>query len=376
MRDRSYQFYATDNDIFDLLTCTKRKLTEGVLREIAGERGIFFSPHDGRDEIALAISQLPFTLNELIEIMHRRETPRRNEKTTHITLNDVISVDELKAAISAYKDDFGSHEKISSYQKSPTSLVLNVQYDDMDYSRTRLIQRQRHDASIEFIQKDGKTVVRLPASEKSKRIIEDLTRRIEGQRRTSIDRHLIELPQDFTADERTMFFTRLIAELPGHKLIGVTNLKIAPSARPEGDTEDTDIDEDEREEASHEMLVIVRSMALSGENLIASKEYQSLRTRGFYITSIDWKSQQINAPYDVAHLHASFEDGENGKGFKYAAKGVYRCQTGVYTKTLRPLDDTEREKLYVLVETAAHKILREMQVARSAVVTLSEETVR
>lgn len=374
MSDNRYQFYATDKDIFDLLACAKQKLTEGVLREVARDRGIFFSPHDGRDDLVEAISQLPFTLNELIDLMDRRETSRRSENTTSITLDADISVDELKSAVREYKDDVGATEKVGVHQKGGTGLVLNVGYDDMDYSRTRLIQRQRRDATIEFVKQDGKTIVRLPASEKSKRIVEDLTGRIESRRRAPITRQAIELDPSFTTDERTTFFTRLISEIPNHKLYGVTNLKIAPSVRPESDIDAIDLDEDERAEASSQMLIVVRSMALNGENLIASKEYQSLRNRGFFITSITWKARRTAVPYDVAHLHAEFEDGEVGKGFKYSVKGAYRFQQGSYTKTVRPINNDEREILYVLMEETARKVLLDMQVERSTSSPTNEES--
>lgn len=367
MPDSTQQFYATDKDIFDLLACAKRSLTEGVLREIARERGLFFSPHDTRDDLVEAISELPFTLNELREVMGRRESSRRTEKTTSVTLDANIPIDELKAVVREYKDEVGTSERVVSHSKGTDGLVMNVEYDDMDYSRTRLIQRQRQDATIEFFQQGGKTIVRLPASEKSKRIVEDLTGRIESRRRTPITREAIELDADFTADERTMFFMRLISELPGHRLYGVTNLKIAPSLRPEDELDEDDLDEDVRAEASEELLVIVRSMALSGENLIASKEYLSLKERGFYITSITWKTRQTSIPYDIPHLHAEFEDGENGKSFKYSVKGAYRFQEGDYTKTARPVDDGERESLYQLVESAARTILLDMRAKRTPV---------
>ncbi|MBR8049439.1 hypothetical protein LGM69_30485 [Burkholderia multivorans] len=367
MPDNTQQFYATDKDIFDLLACARRSLTEGVLREIARERGIFFSPHDTRDDLVEAISELPFTLNELLEIMGRRESSRRAEKTTSVTLDANIPIEELKAVVREYKDEVGTSEKVVSHSKGTDGLVMNVEYDDMDYSRTRLIQRQRQDATIEFFQQGGKTIVRLPASEKSKRIVEDLTGRIESRRRTPLVREAIELDADFTADERTTFFMRLISELPGHRLYGVTNLKIAPSLRPEDELDEDDLDEDVRAEASEKLLVIVRSMALSGENLIASKEYLSLKERGFYITSITWKSRQTTIPYDVPHLHAEFEDGENGRNFKYSVKGTYRFQEGEYTKTARPVDDGERENLYQLVESAARTILLDMRAKRAPV---------
>jgi len=361
MPDNTQQFYATDKDVFDLLACARRSLTEGVLREIARERGIFFSPHETRDDLVDAISELPFTLGELREVMGRRESSRRAEKTTSITLDANISIDELKAVVREYKDDVGTSEKVVSNSKGTAGLVMNVEYDEMDYSRTRLIQRQRLDATIEFFQQDGKTIVRLPASEKSKRIVEDLAGRIESRRRTPIAREAIELDADFTADERTTFFMRLISELSGHKLYGVTNLKIAPGLRPQDELDEDDLDEDVRAEASQELLVIVRSMALSGENLIASKEYLSLKERGFYITSITWKTRQTTIPYDIPHLHAEFEDGENGKSFKYSVKGAYRFQEGEYTKTARPVDDSERESLYQLVESTARALLLDMR---------------
>lgn len=375
MSEHLNQFFATDKDIFDLLASAKQKLTEGVLREIARDRGIFFSPNDTRDDLANALSLLPFTLYELLNLMDRRESTRRNEKTTTITLDAQIEAEDIKAAIKEYQDEVGSTEKVDSHLKGANEVILNVEYDEMDYSRTRLIQRQRHDATIKFVLQDGKTVVRLPASEKSQRIVENLTNRIESHRKAAVPRETIELDPDFDADERTTFFTRLMSELPGYALKGVTNLRISPSKRSAVDADDDseDFDDDEREIASREMLVIVKSMALIGENLIASEEYQSLRKRGFYITSITWRADQTSIPYDAPHLHAEFADGEAGTGFKYSVKGIYRFQEGIYTKTARPADDTEREKLYGLLETTARKVLKEQRQKRALAAGSTEE---
>ena len=359
------QFFATDKDIFDLLASAKQKLTENVLREIARERGIFYSPNDSREDLADALSLLPFTLNELVGLMDRRETSRRNEKTTTIILDAKIESDDIKAAIKEYQEEVGPTEKVDSHLKGANEVVLNVEYDEMDYSRTRLIQRQRHDATIQFVQQNGKTLVRLPASEKSQRIVENLTSRIESHRKAVVPRETIELDPEFGADERTAFFTRLMSELPGYKLKGVTNLRISPSKRSDSETDDDeDLDDDEREAASREMLVIVRSMALTGENLMASEEYQALRKRGFFITAITWRADQTSIPYDAPHLHAEFADGEAGTGFKYSVRGIYRFQEGFYTKTARPADDAEREKLYGLLEATARKVLSEQRMAR------------
>ena len=366
MNEHLNQFYATDKDVFDLLASAKQKLTDGVLRELARERGIFYSPQDSREELVDALSLLPYTLNELLNLMDRRETSRRNEKTTSLTLDADIPLDEIKAVVREYQAEVGATEKVDSHQKGTSTLVMNVEYDDIDYSRTRLIQRQRQDASIEFTQRDGKTIIRLPASEKSKRVVEDLTNRIESRRKAPVARESIELDSAFDAEQKTSFFTRLMSELPGHRLNGVTNLRISPSKRVDDADGETDLDEDERAEAEREMLVVVRSMALNGENLIASAEYQGLRSRGFFITSITWKAEQTTIPYDTPHLYAGFDDGEQGKGFKYAVKGAFRFQEGFYTKTVRPVDDVERETLYLLIEQTARRVLADMRSKQQA----------
>ncbi|PQV45030.1 hypothetical protein [Paraburkholderia sp. BL21I4N1] len=164
-----------------------------------------------------------------------------------------------------------------------------------------------------------------------------------------------------------------VSKLPGHKLNGVTNLKIAPSLRPEGELDEDDLDEDARAEASQELLVIVRSMALSGENLIASKEYMSLKEGG-YITSVTWKTKQTANSYDIPHPHAEFEDGENGKSFKYSVKGAYRFQDGKYTRTARPVDDGERESFYQLIELVARSILVNIRAKRTSGVIVEVAT--
>src|SRR5687768_9752133 len=114
MSEHLNQFYATDKDIFDLLASAKQRMTEGVLRELARERGIFYSPQDSREDLVDALSLLPHTLNELLDLLDRRETSRRNEKTTSITLDADIPVDELKAVVREYQEEVGATEKVDS----------------------------------------------------------------------------------------------------------------------------------------------------------------------------------------------------------------------------------------------------------------------
>ncbi|MXN28145.1 hypothetical protein [Delftia sp. CH05] len=374
MSEQLAQLYATDKDLHDLLASAKQRLTEAVLRELASERGIFYSPHDTRDDLVESISILPHTYQEVTELISRRETSRRNEKTTFVALDGEIPLKEIRDVVAEYQAEMGKAEKVDSHYRGANAVAMNLEYDEIDYSRTRLIQRTRQDATFTFTHEDGKTIVRFPATEKAQRVVDNLTDRVEKNRRAPLVRNAIMLDPDFTAHERTTFFTRLMAEMAGHKLNGVTKLRIAPSEPQSDADEPVELDEDERAEAERNMLaVVVRSMGMSGENLMAAPEYQALKKRGFFVTAVTWKGLQTSPPYDKNHLHAEFQDGEKGKDFRLAIKGVYRSQEGGHTKSSRPVTDSERELLTKLIERTAQDVLADMRTTRAAAKAQADE---
>lgn len=354
------QYYATDKDIFDLLMSGKQRLTETVLRELARDRGIFYSPFDTREDLVERLSMLPHDFNDVVSLMHRREHSRRGEKTTSVTLEAELSIDEIKDVVAEYQADVGATEKVTSHKKGADGFVVNVQYDEIDYSRTKLIQRQRHDAGIEFVREGGKTLVRLPATEKAQRVVATLKDKIEGKRRTVIPQEIIELTSIRDPEDRTSFFTKLISGLSGYRLRDVTSLRVS-AGKSEEPEEDVELEDERDMAAEQEMLAFVRSMALSGQNLVASPEYQQLRASGFFITSITWSAEQTDSPQDLIVFHAAFDDGERGTGFKYAVKGVHRFQEGQHIKTIRQVEDHAKEVLLSLLEVTARSIFAELR---------------
>lgn len=104
----------------------------------------------------------------------------------------------------------------------------------------------------------------------------------------------------------------------------------------------------------------VHSMALSGQNLVQSQEYKDLTKRGFFITAITWRSEQLNDPIDIIQFDAGFEDRKNGAGFKYAVQGAFRSHKGAHRKTIVHVDDLEKTKLFSLLESTARKVLADL----------------
>ncbi len=138
-----------------------------------------------------------------------------------------------------------------------------------------------------------------------------------------------------------------------------------PAETEEEDSED-EIEDDETAEAADEMLSVVEDVALHGQMLMSSAEYQHLRQKGFYITSITWISQQEHDPFNKVEFDAGFEHPKQGKGFRYNVRGIYRKRKTKFTKTLRPVDDDVKQAVFPIIERTAHRLLAELRKAPEA----------
>lgn len=106
---------------------------------------------------------------------------------------------------------------------------------------------------------------------------------------------------------------------------------------------------------------MVKNVALKGETLLASDEYQSLLKKGFFITAIIWRSRQTVIPHPIVEFEAAFDDSEAGKGFKYSVRGMLNFVEGEYTKTLRPISADDKERFLSLIEQTASATIAEIR---------------
>jgi hypothetical protein len=353
-------YCATDKEIFDLLMSSKQKITESIMIELSKDRGIFYSPSDSRETLARNLSLLPHDYYDLNVMLDRREHPGRAEKITSIILNSPLTIDDIKDVSKEYTEQAPPDEKIISNQEGTNKYNVKIEYSEIDFSKTRLIQRRHKEADIEFIIEGDKTIVRMPANDRAKGIADKLKNQLEGRKNIVIPADLIELTE-FNHLKRTEFFTSLISKMPGFKLENVTSVSVESSIK---DVEEHGLDlEDnqENEEAKQKMLALVKNVALKGQSLLASEEYNQLKGKGFYITSIIWQSSKTIHPFPLVEFEAGFEDSENLAGFKYSVRGVRNYQKGEYTKTLRKASSEEKQEFLSLIEHTAHLILAELR---------------
>ncbi|HYG91869.1 MAG TPA: hypothetical protein VD978_37100 [Azospirillum sp.] len=353
---------ASDSDIYDLLVSSKQRLTEAVLQGLARDRGIFCSARESREDLADYLSILPHAYQDIEGILQRREPLHRREKTASTRLKADIPLEELKAAADEYAKSVAGSEGVVHRPKG-NGFQVSVTYDEFNHSRTRLLQRERHEAVIEFINEGGEVVIRRPATEKAKRIAEAIKGSVERKRKTLIEAEAIELVGLASPGARSKFFTKLISSLEGFKLMNVMNLKVSSAdSEDEGDDYGIDLEDPKGENAaSQEMLAAVHSMSLSGNNLVQSREYRDLTSRGFFITSISWRSERVGANNEIVQFEAGFEDRKLGTGFRYSVQGVFRLHKGAHRKVSTPVNEVEKIELFELLEKTARKILVELR---------------
>lgn len=364
MDDQTLRYCATDKEVFDILMSSKLRLTESVMLELGRDRGIFYSPKDSREKIALSIAILPHGHHDLILLLERRDHPGRSEKITSVVLDETISIDEVKEIVKDYQESSHSDEKIFSHSEGNEKYVMQVHYSDIDYSKTRLSQRRPREADIEFIVQGDKTVIRLPASDKAKNIVSKLKTRLEEKMKKEIKSDLIELSGFSSPDTRTEFFTSLIAGLENFNLSDVTSIKVESKLQHGyNDTEDEDeLDDDQdKEKAKQEMLAVVKNVAFKGGQLLSSQEYKQLKSKGFFITSIIWRSQNNLSPYEKIECEASFDEPEIGKGFKYNIRGVFHFTNGSHNKRHKPPQKDEKQIYLSLIEKSASKTISDLK---------------
>jgi hypothetical protein len=361
MIKNTLQYCATDKEIFDALMSAKQKINEKILLELARDRNIFYSSLDSRDHLISTISLLPHDYHDLNTLLEQREHAGRQEKLTSVILPVQLTADEIKEVLKEYAGESPEDEKVTYHTKGINQVIANIRYSEVDYGKTRLVQRTPKEGGIEFHVEAGKTVVRMPANDRVKGVFGKLKDKLDGKRKAEIPIIMIEIGEFTSSALRTEFFTSLIGKLDNFSLENVTSVKVERlKQEPKEDELQLDDDQD-TEQANQEALSLVKKVALKGEILLASEEYQSLAKKGFFITSIIWRSKLRKPPHTMVEFEAAFEDPIHGKGFKYFVRGSYNMVDKQYTKTIRPVDLDSKEKYLGLIEDTAARTIEQLR---------------
>ncbi|MCJ2038808.1 hypothetical protein MKK55_07540 [Methylobacterium sp. J-059] len=308
------------------------------------------------------MASLPHDFHDVAGLIQKGEYVRNSDRTAFIDIDLALTSAEIKSAIEAYQNSVGLSEKVSTPISTASRVNMNLEYDEIDYSRTRLIQRQKKHADFVFDTSDAITRVRFPATDKARNVLEEIKNFISAARRADIPIDALTVSDLTSEADRTAFFMNILSNMPGYRVRTITDVRVAKwNEDPSELGFDDDNDDQETEAARASMLSVVNSVSMRGQNLTLTEEYKNLLTNGFFLTSITWRADQFADPRDLVQFEISFEDGIQGTNFRYAVRYSPRREGGDHGKTMLTVPELRKIGLLKLIEETARGELKKIR---------------
>jgi hypothetical protein len=358
-----FLYCATDKEIYDALASTPLHFSESTLLGLAKTRGIFYSPLADRMQLCSDISLLIFGFNEVAHIEAEFEKSARTERKTFKNLKAALTLEEFRTIADQYQSEAEKEgDTVSCHNVGTTQFGVNVEYEEVDFSKTRLRQRQRRKASIEFKVQNGETTISYPANEKVRHIVEGLIERAKEEKKEQIPIDEVDLSWITTFDLRTKFFQELIRKVPGFTLDDVTHVQVDFGNPVPDDADLLEDAEDEKKAAEEEIVGVVRDIALHGKALHLSEEYKRLKEKGFFLTSIHWAGRRNASPHEIVQFDAGFDNPAAGVGYRYGVR-TWRVplESGQLPKSWTTIPAEEKAQLSSLLQHASMAVYLEIK---------------
>ena len=347
-------FYPTEMDLYDALFSNSQKVTTRYLLELARDRGIFLSPDEEREVLARYIALLDHDYYQFKQVSDFVARSSRAEKTSSTILEATISEDqigELYKLVCAERAAFQERFSITSLD-SQTSHI-DISYDEIDHSKTKLIQKVTGEGGIDLIRSGGEVKIRYTASNRVTDIKEMMIKGIEKIAKKQVAKIEIDFSGVPDTRLRTLFFTKLISNIVGYTLHDVSKVKVNTK------THDDSYEDEEAEKIEDELSGFISKATFDGSSLLNSTLYKEMEEKGYFITSIRWIAEEMSKTPNRVEFDAMFEDGDECSGFKYSVHGVYKHRSSGYTQ-LRPAPKEEEKILLAKVESASVKLYSDL----------------
>jgi hypothetical protein len=356
MKFQPLKYYADDKDVHDILSSSR--ISSKKLLVICRERGIFLSDECTREEVVHYMSMLPFSWSQIQEVMAEIESEDRDEKLTTCQVTARAQMEDMEQAAQKIRETRGEirAENFDVIQRTDGRLDIKVRYTEPDFQRARLIQRREREAVIEVQKKGDAFEFRHTQNERTNEIVSELLAALTPPDAPEKPvRRTIELSGIKNHEQRTKFFLNLFGGMEGFQLREVRDLKVDRLAEESGSDAEG---EDDLQVSEDELKALVRKVALFGENILLSPQYQQLAQAGFFISRAVWTSMETSGNGRLFEFEAEFKDSENATDFAYQVRGVYeRDQDGQISQTRAHVGDAEKNQLRSCLESAAYESL-------------------
>lgn len=339
------RIYFTEKDIFDALMSSKRSMTIPLIIDLARDRGILLSPEDSRDDLIKYLSSLVYDYYDLNVLIDHITPSHKKEKSKVTKIDSKIEVNNIKTI----SKEIASEDltiQVNLDPKNPKKTTLKVEYDEIDFSKTRLRQKVRKESVIEITEEEAGTTISKPSNDRVDQIMQKLLEGIEKKSSSKLNEKKINL-YGLQYQKKIEYFSTLIKSIEGCKLSDVVKVSVNH--------------EEDNPEAEEDVYNIINA-SFKGNGLLSTPEYQKLKNNGYYITSIIWRAQESKKNGDIIEFESTLSSSKECEEVSFSAKGAYRfIEKDKFTNTRRPLSEEEVSQYTKFLEEAAFKVYDEIQ---------------
>ncbi|EOI6836738.1 hypothetical protein ACMVR2_001186 [Yersinia enterocolitica] len=339
-------FFATEKNIYDALH--HKRITTSILSDILLRKGIILCEETTKEELIEEVCRLPHCYEDLQSLKELVQKYDQRESLTKVTLNTETNQNDLKKAIDIVKKIYAADKNgsISLNANKDGSILIDLNYQDIDLSKTELRQIDNRNVSIEFKSDDDKVNIRMPQTAKAREVVDLIQKQLSKIQDKSIDRFEISLETIIQPNLRSQFFQDLMNGLTGYEVDDVTNVVLNRSGSEESDSDDEDQNID---------TGFVKKAVLNGEGVNTSSIFSQLHNKGYYISRIAWSAIPENRIGDRIIVEAFFKNADSCTDFSYNIKGINNQKGNEYNITIRPANSLEKQKISELIEISAEK---------------------
>ncbi len=346
--------FLNDRDIYDGLMSAKQQITPKMLREFFLEKGVFLSGQLSREKLIHYISMLNLDYHDIQFLIEQLTPPSRKEKVRFVDLDCEVSSEEIREYVEEVKEE-RSDSCRESYQpyvsQGSGRVIVNVEYDEIDLSKTRLRQVKHKDATIEIEPlEDNKVRIRFPDNSRAEDIALSIQKTIKESKNVVSSEKSIDLSGIRSSKHRTQFFINIISHMTLMTLVNVTKVSVDSRILSEDEISIDDEDDGIDEEA---VKGFVNKAVLSGSSVLSSETYQELTKKDFYIYKLGWQMTENKVDGNKLEFEAFFSDAPECRKFSCHVAGMYTPKNDGFTVSRKKLTPEENRVYFSILERAA-----------------------
>lgn len=342
-------FYANDKSLYDALT--QKKIKNSDLSKLFISRGILISSETERNETAKYFCRLNHDYFDHQIIADVLGVIKRKDKSTFLRVKTDAKIEDIETILNGLSSDIETLGDRARVQRSQTSIQLTINYQSVNYGKTEFSQVTENEATIYVENINGHLTIRSPNTDYSNIVKEKIIDSLSKRSNDDIEITKISISPHISTTIKSQFFIDIAKNISGFEFDDITDVYVF---NPENSDRFSD-------ETESDMGVHIEKASLKGKGVLNSTTYNDLKSKGFYISKIVWKSKSKSKD-KILEFEAQFSSPATCSDFSYQIKGEYLANRhGVFNKSKRSVSLSDEIRYQRLIEDSAYLSLSKIK---------------